>query len=88
MRVFSHVHVKLHSRSLSYFIKSQILTYPIMSFRDEWPKMPDGEEYNGKELLSLVRSGNSPFAGVWDIELLIGEFHENLDTKVIDIPVI
>ena len=55
---------------------------------DEWPKMPDGNDFDGKQLLTLARSGNSPFHGLWDVNLLIREIEENLDTHVIDIPVI
>jgi len=58
-----------------------------MSFRDDWPKMPpDGSDFDGKQLLTLARSGNSPFHGVWDINLLIREVEENLGAEVIDIP--
>ena len=55
---------------------------------DAWPKMPDGNDFDGKQLLNLVRSGNSPFHGLWDVNLLIREVEENLDAHVIDIPVI
>ncbi|OBT73570.1 hypothetical protein VF21_07633 [Pseudogymnoascus sp. 05NY08] len=57
-----------------------------MSFRDDWPQMPDGSDFDGKQLLTLVRSGNSPFHGVWDVSLLIQEIEKNLDTRVVDIP--
>ncbi|KAJ9197698.1 hypothetical protein DTO164E3_5552 [Paecilomyces variotii] len=59
-----------------------------MSFRDDWPKMPDNNDFDGKQLLALVRSGKSPFHGVWDVNLLIREVEENLGAKVIDIPVV
>ena len=59
-----------------------------MSFRDDWPKMPDGSDFDGKHLLTLIRSGNSPFYGVWDVNLLIREVEENLGAQVIDIPII
>ena len=59
-----------------------------MSFRDEWPKISDGSDFDGKQLLTLARSGNSPFHGVWDVNLLIREIEENLSAQVIDIPVI
>ncbi|KAH9952260.1 3-hydroxybutyryl-CoA dehydratase [Lactifluus volemus] len=59
-----------------------------MAFRDDWPKMQDGIDFDGKQLLTLVRSGNSPFHGVWDVNLLIREVEENLCTEVFDIPVI
>ena len=59
-----------------------------MYYCDEWPKMLDGKDFDGKHLLSLVRSGNSPFKGLWDVNLLIQEVEENLNTQVIDIPVI
>lgn len=62
--------------------------YSVMSFRDDWPKMPDGSDFDGKQLLSLVRSGNSPFHRVWDVDLLIREIEEKLGARVIDIPVI
>jgi hypothetical protein len=58
-----------------------------MYIEDDWPKMADGSDFDGKQLLTLVRSGNSPFHGVWDVNLLIREIEENLDTQVIDIPV-
>jgi hypothetical protein len=50
--------------------------------------MPDGNDFDGKQLLTLVRSGNSPFHGLWDVNLLIREIEKNLDAYVIDIPVI
>ncbi|KAJ9634519.1 hypothetical protein H2199_008976 [Coniosporium tulheliwenetii] len=50
--------------------------------------MPDGSDFDGKQLLSLVRSGNSPFHRVWDVDLLIREIEEKLGARVIDIPVI
>ncbi|KAF8694423.1 hypothetical protein AX14_002043 [Amanita brunnescens Koide BX004] len=59
-----------------------------MAFRDDWPKMPDGIDFDGKQLLTLVRRGNSPFHGVWDVNQLIREVEQNLCTKVIDIPVV
>jgi hypothetical protein len=56
-----------------------------MAFRDEWPQLPDRSDYNGRSLLSLLRSGNSPFRGAWDIDLLVEEIEQSLDTKVVDI---
>jgi hypothetical protein len=55
---------------------------------DDWLKMPDGSDFDGKQLLTLVRSGNSPFHGLWDVNLLIREIEENLGAQVIIIPVI
>lgn len=55
---------------------------------DEWPKMPDGSEFDGKHLLTLVQDGNSPFHRIWDVRLLIREIEENLSTRVIDIPAV
>lgn len=55
---------------------------------DDWPKMPDGSNFDGKQLLTLVRSGTSPFHGVWDINLLIREIEENVGAQVIDIPTV
>ncbi|KDQ58297.1 hypothetical protein JAAARDRAFT_78600 [Jaapia argillacea MUCL 33604] len=57
-----------------------------MYFRDDWPKMPDGSEFDGTQLLTLVRVGNSPFDSVWDVNLLIREIEEHLGVQVIDIP--
>ncbi len=55
-------------------------------YRDEWPKMSNGSSFDGKQLLNLVRSGNSPFHGAWDVKLLIREVEEVLGTQVLDIP--
>lgn len=55
---------------------------------DDWPKMPDDSDFDGKRLLSLVQGGNSPFHKIWDVLLLIREIEENLSTQVIDIPVV
>lgn len=59
-----------------------------MGYRDEWPSMPDGNKYDGKQLLTLVSEGKSPFHGVWNVTLLVQEIEENLKAQVIDIPVI
>lgn len=56
-----------------------------LSWRDDWPAMPDGSDFDGEDLLTLVRGGNSPFDGVWDVNLLIQEIEENLGSQVIDI---
>lgn len=57
-----------------------------MSFRDDWPTNGDGTEYDGKNLLELVRKSQSPFDGVWDVNQLITEVEEKLNIQVIDIP--
>lgn len=57
-----------------------------MYYKDSWPVMPDGTNYDGKQLLSLVRSGNSPFKDAWDVNLLTQELEENLGAAVTDIP--
>lgn len=59
-----------------------------MYYEDDWPKMPDGSEFDGKQLLTLVRNGHSPFQGVWDVNLLIREIEEVLGARVIDIPTV
>ncbi|KAG6878964.1 hypothetical protein C0992_006258 [Termitomyces sp. T32_za158] len=50
--------------------------------RDDW--VTDDTDFDGKDVLALVRSGNSPFS--WDIDLLIQEIENNLEARVIDIP--
>lgn len=55
--------------------------HPNLSFRDDWPT-----DFDGQNLLTLTRTGRSPFQGIWDVNLLIREIEENLDTEVIDIP--
>ncbi|EPE06693.1 3-hydroxybutyryl- dehydratase [Ophiostoma piceae UAMH 11346] len=59
-----------------------------MSFRDEWPTMPDGRDFDGKQLLDLVRSNKSPFQSVWDVNQLVGEVEKALGAQVVDIPVV
>ena len=59
-----------------------------MPWRDEWPLLPNGNQYDGKHLLDLVRSGNSPFSGVLDVRLLLDEIEKALNTKITDIPTI
>lgn len=56
-----------------------------MYLRDDWPSMPDGEPYDGKNLLQLTLDGKSPFDRVWDVRLLIQEIEEHLYMKVTDI---
>ncbi|KAL7939754.1 3-hydroxybutyryl-CoA dehydratase [Trichoderma chlorosporum] len=53
---------------------------------DDWPKMPDGTDYDRKQLLDLVHNGKSPFSDVWDVNQLIQEIEEHLGTKIVDIP--
>lgn len=59
-----------------------------MSFRDTWPTMADGRDYDGRNLLRLIRDGRSPFADRWDVNLLIREIQDKLATQVVDIPVV
>lgn len=57
-----------------------------MSFRDDWPKMPDGRDFDGHQLLTLVRNGHSPFHERWDVNLFLQKIEESLCAQVIDIP--
>ena len=57
-----------------------------MGWRDDWPLGPDGGKYDGKQLLHLVRSEQSPFRSLWDVKLLMQEIEEKLNVQVIDIP--
>lgn len=57
-----------------------------MYWEDDWPSMSDGSKYDGKHLYTLVRSGDSPFQGVWDFILLIQEIEKHTHTKVTEIP--
>ncbi|KAK4225993.1 hypothetical protein QBC38DRAFT_481553 [Podospora fimiseda] len=59
-----------------------------MYYGDDWPSMPDGTPYDGKNLLELVRSGKSLFDGVWDVKLLIQEIEEKLKTQITGIPAV
>ena len=59
-----------------------------MAFRDDWPSGPDGNQYDGRHLMDLVRNDRSPFQGVWDVKLLIQEVEEKLHTHVTDIPIV
>lgn len=51
-----------------------------MKFRDNGPKMPNGSDFDGQHLLSLVCSGNSPFHDIWDVNLLIQDIEEDLES--------
>lgn len=53
---------------------------------DDWPKMPDGNDFDGTQLLQLFRSNKSPFQRDWDVDLLIQEIEHNLNTQIVDIP--
>lgn len=58
-----------------------------MASRDDWLKMPDGRDFDGKQLLTLVRSGNNPLHGL-DVDLLIREIEKKTDSQVVDIPMV
>lgn len=53
-----------------------------MGWRDDWPSMSDGSEYDSKQLDTLVFNGNSPFQGAWDVNLLIQEIEKRTYTQV------
>ncbi|KAG5338672.1 hypothetical protein C0989_006677 [Termitomyces sp. Mn162] len=48
--------------------------------------MPDGTSFDGRNVLTLVRNGDSPFKGAWDIHLFIDEIENKLGARVVDIP--
>ncbi|OBS20043.1 hypothetical protein FPOA_11764 [Fusarium poae] len=41
--------------------------------RDSWPKTSDGEDFDGFNLLNLVRAGSSPFKDTWNVNKLLQE---------------
>lgn len=53
---------------------------------DDWPKMADGSVFDDTEFSALVRRGNSPFQGIWDVNLLIREVEDSLGAQMINIP--
>ena len=55
---------------------------------DDWPLVADGSDYDGKDLLKLVREGKSPFKNDWDVELLLQEVDSVLKSKVHDIVIV
>ncbi|KAH6628786.1 3-hydroxybutyryl-CoA dehydratase [Chaetomium tenue] len=57
-----------------------------MPSRDDWPKMPNGYDFDGRHLLTLVRHGSSPFDNEWDVKLLIQEIEGRFLAVVVDIP--
>jgi hypothetical protein len=59
-----------------------------MYYIDEWPLLPNGEEYNGKRFLDLVRNGPSPFRDTFDVEEVIAETEKALGTTIVDIPIV
>lgn len=86
---------KRHIAACSRFLRSSSLArlrhqnFPTYSFiteiywRDDWPKIADGSDWDGKHLLDLVWSGESPFG--WDVNVLIEEVEANLHRKVVNI---
>lgn len=57
-----------------------------MHFRDTWPQMADGRDFDGYNLLNLLHGGHSPFHDTWDVKLLIQEIEDKLSAQVVDIP--
>ncbi|KND89198.1 hypothetical protein TOPH_06185, partial [Tolypocladium ophioglossoides CBS 100239] len=55
-------------------------------YRDDWPKMQDSSDFDGRQTLTLARSGRSPFRKEWDVMLLVREIEENLHSQVVEIP--
>ncbi|PHH89988.1 hypothetical protein CDD83_4787 [Cordyceps sp. RAO-2017] len=55
---------------------------------DEWPKTPDGRDWDGTQLLTLVRRGESPFGGTWDVDSLVHEVEQSLGASIVDIPTV
>jgi hypothetical protein len=55
---------------------------------DAWPKSSNGDDWDGTGFLPLVHDGNNPFGAAWDAAELIKEVEVNLDTSVIDIPLV
>ncbi|KAJ5915585.1 hypothetical protein N7466_011518 [Penicillium verhagenii] len=59
-----------------------------MGCQDDWPAMADGSQYDGKQLITLVREGKSPFQGLWNVNLLIQEIEKHIGSQVVDIPAV
>ncbi|KAH6968941.1 hypothetical protein DER45DRAFT_589472 [Fusarium avenaceum] len=53
---------------------------------DCWPKMPNGKDFDGSDLLNLVRKGSSPFKDNWNVNELLQEIEAHMHAKVVDIP--
>lgn len=53
---------------------------------DDWPQRPDGSDWDGKKLFELLRDGESPFANILDVHLLLQEVEGAVQAQVQDIP--
>lgn len=87
MHVAANVRFKIHKLPILSSAR-YVLRHTAMGWRDEWPSGPDGSQYDGKQLMSLVHNNQNPFHGVWDVKLLVQEIEEKLNTQVTDIPII
>jgi hypothetical protein len=61
-----------------------------MSTEDsDWPCYPDDNTpYDGKELFTLLQEGKDPFKARWSVQQLLQEVEENLNVKIVDIPIV
>lgn len=57
---------------------------PSATSSDDWPLVPDGSEWDGKNLLDFVRKNISPFGKIWDVSLLLREVESKLHAEVVD----
>lgn len=46
------------------------------------------KEYDGKQLMDMVRNNSSPFRASWDVQSLIREVEVKLSTHVTDDPIV
>ena len=60
---------------------------PDRYFCDKWPTLPDGQPYDGRELLALVWNGKNPFENA-GMSLVIKEIEDALGSTVVDIPIV
>lgn len=55
---------------------------------DEWPKLPDGVDWDGTDLLGLVRDGQNPFGDALDVRALVREIESSINIEITDIPIV
>lgn len=55
---------------------------------DEWPKLPDGVDWDGTNLLDLVKLGQNPFGDALDVQALVREIESSINIEIADIPIV
>lgn len=83
---FPQILLTLGCAAVTYLGRDHDMASADRALLDQWPRSTDGQDWDGTNLLSLLRLNQNPFQETLDINSLMVEIEYTLSKEICDVP--